>query len=265
MSPFEHTEVAINVPLFKLFCFYHLFNPNIKTIFNCNPYRLIIVLLVFSIQCFLILGVIIFLTGIQKDDFDHTHKFHVMLFVLMDTVNMIRVFTFIHKANDIWDLFDVTRINFLTSKQCHKYIGLLRKYRQKSIQMTNIFFLLFVFTVTVWIFFPFINYFKNIWTFGIKDANIRDSMNNKRTENILNCMFPVSIHVYNTYYLIFYFIELMMTAVILCIQFFYQMFFISLSAVFIAQYEVIAQAFINIDYSKRINSIGETNIFILIF
>lgn len=264
MNAIEHSEVAINLSLFKMFRFYHLFNPNSKTIFNFNVYRLIIVMFVLIIQCIVILGTFIFFTKIKENDFDSTHTSHFVLFVLVNSLNMLKVITFIYKVNDVWVLFDVTRIDFLTSRQCRKYVGILRKYRLISIQNTNFFSMFLVSTFVVWSLFPFIYYLKNTWEFGIKQANNRDSINNRRTENILNCMFPVTVSTYNTYYVLFYLIELMITVMMLYIRLFYQIFFISFYCVFIAQYEVIARAFRNVDYCKEKNSIyvGETDLFI---
>lgn len=68
----------------------------------------------------------------------------------------------------------------------------------------------------------------------------------RRYENVFNFRFPVTVRVYNDYFLIFYVAEAMIIMILSQINVTFNSFFVSICCVMIAQYEVITRAYENV-------------------
>lgn len=238
MNTLENQDVVINLALFQRFGFYQIFDPNtIKYMFNCNIYKLTLVILsatVLCINCFGLLGLILNMKSVV----DHFALFQIIIIHQQCFLSMLKVSVYIYNADKIWDSLDIARLCFLTSTKCYKYINIHHKYREKSVNITKVLFFVFCITILFWLAIP-------LFIFMI-------SSNNKlqRYENISNIPFPVSVHVYNDYYFIFYAMELIQTIYFLYATLFIDIYIISISYVLIAQYEIIVRAFGNVGYER---------------
>jgi hypothetical protein len=151
---------------------------------------------------------------------------------------LIIIFTFISKANNIWNLLNVIRMHFLTSTQCQKHIGILQKYRKISIKITNYISFLTIISSILWFLYPLV-----LMLFQKEKAY----KSNQRFENIFNFRFPVTNSYYNYNFVIFYIIELFIGLPLAYMHSVNEIFFISLCCVMIAQYEMIQIAYKNVN------------------
>lgn len=259
MNEFESKCVAINLPLFRFYCLHRLLNPNIKSIFDFNAYRLII----FVITLITLLMTLVVWFSTLTDDVTTNDDVQMMQLLLIYTVyfrTVLIVITCVYKANDIWNLFDVTRVNFLTAGDCQKHIHVLHKYRKLSIQITNFISLFLIETDIVWILSPFV--LNGSSSSPPHEADVI----NQRNRSILDLSFPVSVYVYNNYYFAFYAMELLFLMQMAYVNLVFNIYFISFCCVFIAQYKIISLTFENIAYKDRKDRINESkSIFYLFF
>lgn len=107
-----------------------------------------------------------------------------------------RMFVYLYNANKVFDLFDVTRFDFFTSKQCVNYKNILYKYCDKFRKFSNWYVIFSIVILVQWIIFPI----------AIKLLTTPES-SNVRFGNILNLNFNVSAQTYNQYFVIFFLIE----------------------------------------------------------
>lgn len=238
MNTLENQEVAINLALFQRFGFYQTFDPNTtKYMFNFNIYKLTLVFLsatVLFINCFGLLGLILNMESIV----DHFALFQIIIVHLQCFLSLLEVSVYIYNAEKIWDSLDIVRLCFLTSRKCHKFINILHKYRQKSVNITNFLLVAFLIMMFIWSVIP------------LFILMIRPNNNLQRYENIINIQFPVHVHVYNEYYFIFYTMELILVIYLVYVALFIDIYIISISYVLIAQYKIIARAFENVGYEQ---------------
>lgn len=256
MSSLESNEVAINLKLFKLFRFYHLFDPNSKKICNLNVYHLAWYIINCVIGCIIIYGFIGYFTEME-DVIDSIFYIQILFCYLLYSLSLLKIITFLYKANNIWDLLRVTRINFLTSTQCQTHIGILHKHRDKSIKITNFISGFGILTTLEWILFPLM-----LRLFPKNNAEY----SNRRFENIFNFRFPVTVDEYNNNYFVFYIMESFIAMFMLYVYVVIDLFFISVCYVIIAQYEIIKRAFesVNSEVSSENNN-GKSRIRIIIY
>lgn len=245
INSFESENVAINLELFKFFRLHHIFNRKYsKSFLNFNIYRLIF--FVITLITLLILLVVLFSTFTETEDtIDDIQMMKLFLIYTNYFRIILIVITCIYKANDIWNLFDVARINFLSAKNCQKHIRILHEYREKSIKITNYLCFFIIGTFIFWTLTPFV--------FNANSSSVPyDEVNaNRRKESMFNFLFPVSVHVYNKYYFIFFFMEVFISIYMSYVNFVFNIYFISFGCTFIAQYEIIMQAFKHIGYDNN--------------
>jgi len=246
MSSLESDEVAFNLKLFKLFRFYHLFDPLSKKLCNVNVYHIAWYIINCVIGCIIIFGLLGYFTEME-DVIDSIFHIQLMFCFLLYSLSLLKIITFLYKANNIWDLLRVTHIHFLTSTQCQAHIGILHKHRNISIKITNLISGFAILTTLEWILFPLV-----LRLFSKTDAN--DS--NQRFENIFNFRFPVTVSEYNNYYFIFYILESFIAIFMLYVYVVTDLFFISVCYVIIAQYEIIKRAYevVNCEPSSENNN-----------
>ncbi|KAE9535088.1 hypothetical protein AGLY_008380 [Aphis glycines] len=233
----KSNEVSINLKLFKLIHFFQLFDPSIQKMCNINIYHLGCHVMNCVTGCIVMYGLLgCFIE--MEDRLNIVNQIQLMFCVLIYYSSLFKIITFLYKANNIWDLLRVSHVNFLTSSQCKTHIGILHKYRNKSIKITNMISTIGVVTTLEWIMFPLL-----LQLLQEEDTN----QSNQRFENIFNFRFPVTINYYNNNYAIFYFMESFITMYMLYIYVAVDVFFISACYIMIAHYEMIKRAYENIN------------------
>jgi hypothetical protein len=244
----EPSEVSINLKLFKQFNFFHLFDPKSKKVCNFNVYHLAWYIINCVIGCTIMFGMMGYFTE-TGNELNIANDVQSMFCCLIYFLCLIKIITYFTKANDIWDLLRVTYVHFLSSTQCQTHIGILKKYRQKSIKITNYISVLAIITTIQWCLYPLV-----LLLLKKEDEN----QSNRRFENVFNFRFPVTISYYNNNYFIFYIIEVSIVVILLYMHIVSEVFFISLCYVMIAQYEMIKRAYENVNSElKSKNNSGE--------
>lgn len=238
MATLQDHEVAINLKILKFCRFYHIFNPKGTKHFYWNVGKMCYIALSVISVCLLLFGSL----GLFFELDDAYTLNEIELFVLLGiyiqcNLGLYKLFIFLYNADEIWNMFDVTRLNFLTSTHCSKYIEIMYKYKNRIIKITNL-FLIFTFMADVqWIIIPFV-------------LNTSENTNNHRKINIMNLRFPVTVHFYNEYYSVFYAMEMFLISFFMYIVYISDLFLITFCSVFCAQYKVLARAFKTIGYKN---------------
>ncbi|XP_026814447.1 uncharacterized protein LOC113554692 [Rhopalosiphum maidis] len=237
ISLLEPKEVSINLKLFKLFRFFHLFDPKTRKVCNVNVYHLAWYFINSVLSCIVIYALLGYFTETEGVTVVVFH-IQIMFFCLNISLCFIKIIVFLYKANNIWDLLRVTDINFLTSTHCQTHIGILHNYRKKSIKITNITCVLVFINAIEWTLYPLVlNLLQG------EDAN----QSNRRLENMFNLRFPVTINDYNNNYVIFFIMESSFAPFMVYVSVMIDAFFVSVCYVLIAQYEMIKRAYENVN------------------
>ncbi|XP_060836193.1 uncharacterized protein LOC132918876 [Rhopalosiphum padi] len=237
ISLLKPNEVCINMKLLKLFRFFHLCDPKSKTIFNLNVYQLVCYIINFMVGSIVIYGLMGYVTE-EKIVIIIANDIQIMFCCILYYLCLVKTITIFHKAKNIWSLLHVSSIHFLTSKQCQNHIGILYKYREKLIKITNYISVITIVVIIQWCLYPLL-----LILLQKEHAN----QSNKRFENIFNFRFPVTISYYNNNFVIFYIIELSIGLTLAYMHLVGDIFFISLCCVMIAQYEMIQIAYKNVN------------------
>lgn len=240
----ESTEKIIDETLLKRLLFYQTIVPSSPKIFNINVYRFVGIVYTVLSECVIVYGMMghFMQTKIKLDDITKCQITFVMAYNIS---HLMRIFTMFWKAEDIWNLSNVTHMNFSTSPKCRELVGILRKYQNLSKKITYFYAYWIVLVLSSWIIFPLVLNAKRPNAKVVQDNLIR-------YENVVNFQFPVSTVVYNEYYFVFYALEVIIVIWIACVAINFCVFFISYSFTIIAQYEVIAQAFENVGHVQKI-------------
>lgn len=248
----ESNNFAIDLALFNQIPLYHLVNPCSRKLFNLNVYQLILILITIIIECIIIYG----LTGHFIDMEDTTDEISALLLIFANIVNLmtlLKITNLVCKANNIWELLNTLRVNFLTSKHCRKNINILFNYHEKSTKIIYFVSSFLVLGYFIWAGFPLLFYATS---FQDVDSAFPTS---QRMDNILNYRFPVNVYTYNKYFILFYIIELGILTLMVFMHAVFEIFIISFSYIIVAQYEIIALAFENVgcEESMTQNENGE--------
>lgn len=242
MATLQDYEVAINLKILKLCRFYHVFNPKGSKYFHWNIGKVFYITLSVISLCLLLYGTSGFFFELE----DTKTLTYIELFILLGIyiqgyLGLYKLFIFLYNSDKIWDIFDVTRLNFLTSVLCSKNVDILYKYKNKIIKITNFFFIITLIADIQWLIFPLVlNIFKT-----------SENIINQRKMNIMNLRFPVTLYTYNEYYNIFYLMELFMISFFMHIVIISDLFLISFCLVISAQYKVLTRAFKSIGYEGK--------------
>lgn len=237
MELLRNEDIVINMALFKRSYFCHLFNPNSRKILNYNAYRFIgVVFFVIVLSIVMYSGIGFYERAKEKLNIADTITLQIVFSYFFIFINLIKIHTFLYKADKIWNLFKQTRLDVLKSYLCQRHIKILLENRKKIIVITNLFFGFGIILVSLWILLPLV-YNKFV---KINNAN-------QRYLNPINFEFPVTTKVFNQYYYIFYVAE----SLILFLWYFSLLidtFIWSICWMLNSQYEVIALAFANVGH-----------------
>jgi len=242
MESLEYDELAINFQLFSALRIFSLFDPKSLKIFNHNAYRIAGMMLLAILLCILAYGYSGHIVGSdQMKDVDET-TFLVSTFVFLNTFLIsFKAILIIYNTDTIWKLIRFTRIDFLSSKECSKYASIMYEGREKSVFVTNLMVVCGLILSVIWISYPLI---FNAFMIG-------SGTSIQRYESIYNPPYPISMSVFNQYYFIFYFMELIVVYILLLVFIIFNTIFTSFSFVFVAQYEILSRAFENIGHDQE--------------
>jgi len=246
MDNLRDEEVIIHLKLLKLFRFYHMIKPNSTKIFNYNynAYRLLTFLYVAIMNSIVIYGNIGFFVG--TDDSQNIN--YVDLYLIMFLMTNIffcswRICIILIKSNTVFEVLNVSRLNFFTSEHCRKHLNVLHKNRDQTIKITYYFFVFSTIVIIQWLISPIIAIM-----FTTTDVE------NVRLSNIFNLRFPVSTHTYNQYHLIFYLIEVTISIIPSYVIILTDTLILSFSLAIISQQKVLSRAFKNIGHEENSQS-----------
>lgn len=247
MNLLDDDKVAFNSTLFKRLRFYHILTPHSPKVFSYNAYQLGVAFVIIYSSIFNTLGSIGFFVDME-DTIDDIAVYQIIFTCINNVLSIFKIYMFVYNANEIWDLLDVTRINFMTSKHCLEHINILHKYRRMSIKITNFFTIAITLTVLSWWTFPIV---VNNYINPKSDGCVQSA---QRYENVINFRYPLSINEYNHYFYFLYVTEAINGVIIEYGILITDVILISVSYVFIANYEIHKMAFISIGHKQTVFS-----------
>lgn len=224
-------EVMYNEALYKLIGLYHILDPNRKHINNCHIYRLVIVVITIAVTGFTFFGTVGFFikTEYNVDMVEHMMcVFEVVVFFSA----ILKMYVFVYKAQNTWDLLDMTRIHFLSSSYCETNEKKLNKCKNVIIRFTNHVFGAIIILFMMYTMSPLATYL------GTQTSG----NSSPKLSNVLNMKYPVKIETYNKYYYVFFIMESIM-AIFDAYSIFIDTFLLSIALIVTYQYEILAHTF----------------------
>jgi len=240
----EHTA-ALHLKILKQCGFYQIFDSNSKKIFGWNIYRLSFVSLTIITQCLIGFGNCGFFFKL-KDAISYIDLFLIIFSGSFNYLILYKVIILILNRNNILDLLDVTCLKFLKSKQCYNNIEILYKHRNRTLQLTQLYFNFCILVIIQWVLCPI-----------IINSFIVDKNDNRRLENVINRRYPITVNTYNQYYVLFYIIETIIAIKSLYLILMIDILLLSIGWAITVQYEVLAVAFKNLGHDVNFQK-GET-------
>lgn len=231
--------------LFKRIRFYDLLDPSSNKMFNYNVYKLISVLIVFIIGCCMIYGQMGYFIQME-DSIDTVDSLLIIFIDLITSLSSLKIIMIVYKANDIWDLLNATRINFLTSGHCQKYIHYIHYYSNLSTKISYLLIVLLIGGLLTWGGFPLV-----IYAISFRNVNA-DCVQKERIVTAINYRYPLTINTFNEHFILFYMIELAILTFDVFVHGVFDIFIVSVGFTIIAQYEIITRAFENICAKEQI-------------
>lgn len=245
MSTSPIQEETVSFDIFELTRFNHMINPNSRTIFGWNVYKLILISFNIVIQILTIIGCLgIFFN--RDYSINYTNYFLYIYSMLYIFLSFCKFSIILKNSIFIWEVIDVTKITFFKSEYCCKNIQILYEYRKITLKIANLFL---TFTCVL----------SNFWSIcPLMINSFSSNALNNRMPNIMNFPFPVKIQTYNQYYTVFYITELFISNISSFNVVIVHAFFIIISQVIVAHYKVIAQSYRDIGYEDKTQT-GKTN------
>jgi hypothetical protein len=240
MDTYKDSEVIINLKLLKLSRYYNLIDPNGKKIFGYNISRLIFTIIFvinFTLFVYSNLGFVV----------NVDYKLSSADFLLIIVINVIIFLVFfetcllLYRLENLVDLLDVTRIDFLKSELCCKNNNILYDCRNRIKKYTDFYFIFNATTGIQWILFGLL---KNVLFFDHENVNTR-------IPNIINMPFPVNTAVYNQYYILFFIIEFMFILMLAYCFNMIDMFLLSYGWILVFQYNVLCLTFKDLKHENK--------------
>lgn len=247
MSAFENDEVLIPLAFFKWTHLYHLIDPKGNRIFNYHIHRLGIVLFIVAAQFVLLFGTVgVFLE--MEDTVDATANIMLLAVFFAYIAAVLKISIIIIKAENIWNLLNVTRIQFLNSQHCRKYKRKLEEFKKTCLLVLKYIIGFYSVIFLTWVIYPLI-------------ANINIKINgngSERLEDIYYLRYPVNTNTFNQYFWFFYTIEIFMT-LLLIISTVIDTLILFICLVIIVQYEILQEAFASIGNQHELDKKSKLN------
>jgi len=151
----------------------------------------------------------------------------------------------IYNADELWKLFNISRESFLSNKYSKKNYFRMKNCKEQSVKTLVWYIFFFYMTALLWILLPNIK---------IIDETATNMVTRKI--NVLNLRYPITAETYNTYYIIIYVIEGILTSFCAFELAMFDIFLISTLQLISTQYEMVSSAYQNIALNVQ-NESGE--------
>lgn len=239
MDVLNDNEVIINMKLLKQSRFYSLIDPNGKRILGYSIYRLVFIIIFITVHTLVVYSNLGLFVEVNYE-LSNIEFFLIIFADLLNFLTFYKTCILLYYVDKIMDLFDVTQINFLTSKHCRKNKDILYGYRNTINKFTNFYCIFCMVVIFQWIVFAFLGH-----------VFATDKNADNRIPSVINMPFPVSIRVFNQYYGIFFVFESVMGIFLLYCVLMIDTYLLSYGWIIIAQYEVVALAFKGIEHEDQ--------------
>lgn len=248
-------DVIINLKLLKICGFYQMFDPTGAKIYKWNVYRLSFIAITLMSQLIFFFGYVGFFIEME-DNYSQVDYFLNANICIETYFSLWKVWILYYNADEIWELFDLTRLDFLRNKFNKKNANILRESRNRNTKITNLYLMVTIMAVVICLAVPLvINKFTTV------------NHDNQRFQNIVNLRFPVTINTYNHYYFIFYTMEWFFFLNLIYTMTVTDVFFITFCFAIIDQYKLLENITKNIGHEDEFES-GmniSTTILVIIF
>lgn len=233
-----HTEY---LTLFRLLGFYHIVDPNSLTILNFNMFKLICILLTTVTTLMTMIGLfgVIYTINIGFEDMQ------MLYLVICILVGNIKIILVISNANKIFNLFDIARTPFLSSKYSKQINIKTMKYFNKTFPW---YFFLVISSLVSCIITPvFLNFYSDKTQVMLIDA---------RKPNFFNFKYPFTNKTYNLFYKEFYLIETLIIMYSIYCMIVTDLFLLATLQLLSDYYKIVTYAFKNLNF-ESVREIGE--------
>lgn len=252
---FNGRPVALNLSTYKQLGYYQLLDPKGPHLYGCHFYRTILKIFLLVVQFITIFGVMGFFIEIEDSDASNgkSNSFELIIILTNCTLSSLKIYTLISNTKIIWDLFDLTCIDFL---KCSRHSELITENFvtrcKKSTKITKWIARSFLIGLILWVMGPF-----------IANEEYTAPNSSHRYQNIINIKFPVTVKTYNNYYFVFYFMEVAVGFCIVYGSVLVDAFLMSFCWIISAQYQSVTKAFATFGHNNELSSPeGEGIIFI---
>lgn len=229
---------AINLTLFKLSGFYQIVDKNTSKVFGYNVYQLLHVLLSTisaTITVIGISGLFYQVDGSREYDLKlYMRLFSSIIFVLL---GYFITYTVITNANNIQNLFDIAHESFSKSEHCKQLFYKMEIFGKNFTTYYLLYVLLFFMTALAYILLPI------FWNDNGELIEITQSNDNFLMVNVLNYMYPITMNIYNKFYMTIYIMESIVCAYSFYVVFTFDILVITLLNIISTQYEIILSAY----------------------
>lgn len=239
MDTSNDNEFIINLNLMKQCYYFSLIDPNAKKIFGYNMNRLI-----FSIMLCIIHSVFVYSNlgfFVSVDYKISNENFFLVLFG-----DLIIIFIFyktcllFYRVDNIVELLDVARIDFLTSKLCRKNNKILYGYRDIIKKYSNSYTIIAIVVSIQWIMFAFLMHI-------FFEADIGDG----RLANVVNFPYPNTTRILNKYYALIFVMESISIFTLLYCTLIIDIILLSFGWAITFQFETLGLAFKDLQQNKN--------------
>ncbi|XP_025204161.1 odorant receptor 67a [Melanaphis sacchari] len=243
---FNGRPVALNLSTYKQLGFYQLLDPKGPHFYGCHFYRTVLKIFLLIVQFIVIFGVIGFFVEIEDIDASNSksNSFELIIILTNCSLSSLKMYTLISNTKIIWDLFDLTCIDFLKCSQHSELITEKFVKRCKtSTRITKWIACSFLIGLVLWVMGPF-----------IANEEYTASNVNHRYQNIINIKFPVTVKTYNDYYFVFYLMEVAVGFCIVYGSVLVDAFLMSFCWIISARYQSVTKAFAIFGHNNQLSS-----------
>ncbi|XP_060881539.1 uncharacterized protein LOC132953015 [Metopolophium dirhodum] len=240
---FNGGPVALNLSTYKQLGYYQLLDPKGPHIYGYHLYKTILKIFLLIVQFITIFGVMGFFIKMEDTDTDpsKSNSFELIIILTNCSLSSLKMYTLISNSKIIWDLFDLTRTDFL---RCSRHSQLITENFVKRCKKST--------TITKWIARSFLIGLI-LWVMGPFIANEEYTKPNTvhRHKNIINIKFPVTVKTYNNYYFVFYLMEVAVGFCIVYGSVLIDAYLMSFCWIISAQYQSVTKAFTTFGYNEQ--------------
>lgn len=250
---FNGGPVALNLSTYKQLGYYQLLDPKGPHLYGYHLYRTMLKIFLLIVQFITIFGMMGFFIEIEDANTDpgKSNSFELIIILTNCSLSSLKMYTLVSNSKLIWDLFNLTRMDFL---RCSRHSKIITANFERRCKRST--------TITKWIARSFIAGLI-LWVMGPFIANEENTGPNaaaRRHQNIINIKFPVTAKTYNNYFFIFYLMELTVGFCIVYGSVLIDAFLMSFCWIISAQYQSVAKAFSTFGYNENGSPKGDVTI-----